>query len=527
MKPLASLFSKDVLRHPLVLLSILAVALIALGSGVYYAVSTSLPSSQWSSAVVGSITQEVTGTGSVEPAQNPNLAFQNGGKVASVNVTVGAHVSQGQVLATLDQGTLAAQRAEAQANLEAQEAKLSQLQAGPRGVDVQAKQTAIDQANATLQNLYASIPANLAQAYDKSFSGVSVNTDSLFSQPNSISPSLDFQTTNNQTAVDAANERLQVNTDLARWKSESDALSSASSPTQIDAAITSSLAHLALLRTYNDTVLQALAQAVASSNLTSAQIAADQTAVSSFRDTINTQILALQTLQQQVRTDTLAVQSAQDALAQLNAGSTPQDIQAQQAQVAAANANIASINAQMENGIIIAPFSGTVTSVPVKSGQIVPANTVAVSLAPESALQVVVYLSELDVAALHVGDQAQVTLDAYGSLRVFPASIVSIDRSPTMQGNTPAYKTTLQFSSDDPAISSGMTANVTISAAHKDGALIIPKSAVIMSGSNAFVLISGSNGPVEKPVTLGLESSTTVEVTSGLSQGDKLLTPTR
>jgi formate/nitrite transporter FocA (FNT family) len=53
MNPIASLFTKDVLRHPLVLLSLLAVALIALGSGLYYVVETQSPKAQWATATMG------------------------------------------------------------------------------------------------------------------------------------------------------------------------------------------------------------------------------------------------------------------------------------------------------------------------------------------------------------------------------------------------------------------------------------------------------------------------------------------
>jgi HlyD family secretion protein len=530
MNSIASIFTKDVLRHPLVLLSALAVALIALGSGIYYAIETTSPSAQWTTPTMGAITQLVTGTGTVEPAQNPDLAFQSGGKVASVNVSVGQKVAQGQVLATLDGSALYAQRAQAQANLKAQQAKLSQLQAGPRSVDVAAKQTVVDQANTALANLYSSIPANIAQAYDKSFSGIGASTDTLFGQPNSSTPTLSFQTTNTQTAIDAGNQRALVNAELAQWKTEESALAGApagGSSSQIDAALTASLQHLAVLRTYCDTLLEALNSAIATSNFSAAQIAASQSAVGSLRDTINTQVLALQALEQNITTDKLSLRSSQDALNQTNAGSTPQDIAAGEAEVEAAQADVSNYDAQIASGMIVAPYAGTVTSVALKSGQIVAPNTVAVSLTPESALEVDVYLSELDVAKLAIGDSALVTLDAYGDARVFPARVVTIDRSPTQQNGVPTYKTTLQFATDDTAISSGMTANVTVNAAQKASALIIPKTAVILNGTSAFVLVPGKNGPVEQPVTLGLESTSTVEVTAGLSLQDQFLLSTK
>ncbi len=62
-----------------------------------------------------------------------------------------------------------------------------------------------------------------------------------------------------------------------------------------------------------------------------------------------------------------------------------------------------------------------------------------------------------------MGDKAEVTLDAYGSGRVFEATLVSVDSSPSQGGvGAAGYKATFQFEKGDPAIVSGMTANITI-----------------------------------------------------------------
>ena len=182
-----------------------------------------------------------------------------------------------------------------------------------------------------------------------------------------------------------------------------------------------------------------------------------------MRSTISGIITTLQNSQQQLAAAKLSVQSAQDSLNQTVAGAVPQDIEAQQAQVDAAQAQVENIDAQISNAIVVAPFSGTVASVHIKKGDIVPPNTAAVSLNPTSALQVVVYFSEIDIAKIKIGSPAEVTLDAYGNTRAFAARVVSVDTSPTKGiPSASGYKATLQFLKTDAAISSGMTANVTI-----------------------------------------------------------------
>ena len=510
-------------RHPIVVWAIGITAAIAVISGIYYVVSTRTLSPTLASPTMGSIEEVVTGSGTVEPAQNPDLAFVSGGRVARVNVAVGQTVYAGQLLASLDTSTLAAQRANAEANLASQQAKLASMQAGPRAVDTQAKQTAIDQANQSLSNTYINVVANITDAYDKAHSGVSSDTDTLFNQPNSPSPTLVFNTTDNQAGSDATNGRAQANNTFANWNTSLQGITGASTPQQLDAALTQAIANLQTIRDFSGKVLASLNSAIASNNFSQAQITAAQTSVGALRDTVNGLILNLQGVQQQLSNNKLAVQSAQDALNQVLAGSTPQDIAAQQAQVDAASANVALYDAQISNSVVVAPFSGTVSSVRVKSGDIVAANTPAISLNPEGALQISVYLNEVDAAKVRVGNKASVTLDAYGSLQPFDAVVASIDRSPTMQNNVPGYKATLQFAGSDPRITSGATANVTIVAAQKNNVLIIPSSAVLKSGTSAFVLVQSGGAIVERQIQLGLESTSTDEVTSGLSQSDQFL----
>jgi multidrug efflux pump subunit AcrA (membrane-fusion protein) len=460
---------REIVLHPLVLSAIGLVVVIAAGSIAYYASATKAPTGDMGANTASTTAQTLTATGTVEPAQNPNLAFVSGGRVVRVNVAVGQEVSAGQVLASLDTATLSAQRANAAANLASQQANLAQMQAGPRGVDTQAKQTAVDQANQTLQNAYANTSINIAEAYGKANSGIGSDTDTLFNQPNTPSPTLTFTTSNSQAASDATNGRALSNSTLAAWNTALAGISSASSPQQLDSALVSAIANLQTLRNFSDKVLTALGGAISTGNFSQAQITAAQTSVGALRDSINAQILSLQGVQQQLSNDKLAVQSAQDALNQVLAGATPQAIQAQQAQVAAAQANVDLYNSQINNAIVIAPFSGTVSSVRVKSGDIVAANTTAISLNPKSALQVVAYFTAIDITKIKSGMPAAVTLDAYGSGKQFAATVVSVDTAPSPTSDAPnaptGYKATFQFENSDPSITSGMGANISISIA--------------------------------------------------------------
>ncbi len=78
----------------------------------------------------GTITQTVSGSGSITADQTLDLAFQTTGVVKEVKVKAGDTVKAGQVLATLDDSTLQSKLTEAQASLDSAKATLTQKQKG-------------------------------------------------------------------------------------------------------------------------------------------------------------------------------------------------------------------------------------------------------------------------------------------------------------------------------------------------------------------------------------------------------------
>jgi HlyD family secretion protein len=449
----------SILKHPLVIGSVVLAILMVIGSVAYYMIGTRPPTVV---TVPGTTaTTSITGYGVVESAANGDLSFGSAGRVASVPAVVGAHVTSGQMLASLDTGALEAARDQALANVHAQEARLAQLVAGPRPVDLAQKQTAVDQAAQTLRNDYDTVSTSVSNAYGKTYQAVHTDTDALFDHPDSQNPELFFTSRNTEAGGNTNFGRLRTNQELATWKQELLGLQDAPSAV-LDKAIVASVQHLTVAIDFSNALLEALAGAEQTNDFDAADVVIANANASTLRDTLNTLLTGLQTLSQKIRTDALAVQSAENALSQATAGATTEDISAQQASVQGAQAALESANVALRNARIVAPFAGTVSSVQVKAGDWVSYDTRAVSLVPEQALQVTAQFSESDAAQVAPGDRADVTLDAYGTSKAFPAVVVSVDASPTTTNGVAAYKVILQFDQQDERIWAGMSANVTI-----------------------------------------------------------------
>lgn len=502
----------ELLSHTTVRFALGIVALIAVGSLTYYLIASAPPTIGYAAVKKADVIADVTSTGVVSPVQNPTLSFQSGGQVSRVSVKAGDTVQAGAVLATLDTGIMSA-------NLAAAQAKLDELTSGPRSTDLASKQTSVQVAQQSLNNTYTNYPQTLQSTYGKAQEAV-YSVDSLFDNSTRVNPALNFATHNQTLKVTVDGERSQLNQMFDTWKVEVNAITASSSVTTLQSTSQESLNHLYQIRTYLTDLVTALNDAQIGSSFSQSQDSADLALANTARDTVNSLITSLSSTQQSIVTNQLSVQSAQDSLNQTLAGASSQDIQAQQAVVAG-------IAAQLRQQEIIAPFSGTVASVSVKPGDVVSQNSAAIALVPSGNFEVDIYLPENDMTKLHVGDAADITLDAYGANRTFPATVGTIETSPSIDphsanGTSGGYKVTLVFANADPAIANGMHANAIVHGGRATNVLTIPRTAVITDGSQHFALVKTSSGLVKTPITIGITGSTTVEVQSGLTEGDKV-----
>ena len=104
------------------------IVVLGAAGGGYWATrgsSAAAPTYQLVAAASNTLRQTVSSSGTIEPAQQEDLNFSASGQVTSVSATVGQKVAAGQVLATVNSASLAANLAQAQATQASDEAKVS------------------------------------------------------------------------------------------------------------------------------------------------------------------------------------------------------------------------------------------------------------------------------------------------------------------------------------------------------------------------------------------------------------------
>lgn len=455
----------------------------------------------------GDLKEEVSATGRIKPASSVNLAFDKSGRVWRVLVEVGNEVLAGAVLVRLESGELLAQLAEAEANVKAQAAKLEEIKRGTRAEEIAVQAAKVSDAQKTLA-------VRIQDAYTKSDDAIHNKVDQFFSNPRSGSPVINLSVFSSLKS-DLESLRVGMESRLSSWKISLAGLESAS---DLHSPAALAKANLELVRSFLDKAALVVNEVTSSSNLSQTTLDGYRTDVYTARNNIETAILNLTSAD-----SNLSIQEKELALKE--ASPLPEKIAAQEAAWEEALAKAENIRAQLAKNSLRSPLAGTVTAVDIKAGEIIAANTGVVSVISRATLQIEVNIPEADVAKIKVGQTAAVTLDAYGSEIVFEAKVVSLDPAETMVEGVATYKTTLQFAQKDERIKSGMTANIDIVSARREGVIVVPQRAVASQNGNKKIKVLLENGTVEeRTVTTGLRGSDgNVEIIEGVSEGEKVV----
>jgi HlyD family secretion protein len=157
--------------------------------------------------------------------------------------------------------------------------------------------------------------------------------------------------------------------------------------------------------------------------------------------------------------------------------------------------------------------------------------TPAISLISDKNFEIEVYIPEIDIANVKVGNLANITLDAYGSDVIFNGKVVFIDPASTILEGVPSYRTLLQFNNEDERIKVGMTANVDVITAYKENVLAIPIKAVINEDNRKIVRVITNeklaNPPIEeRQIKTGISDiNGNIEIIEGLNLNELVLIP--
>jgi RND family efflux transporter MFP subunit len=168
---------------------------------------------------------------------------------------------------------------------------------------------------------------------------------------------------------------------------------------------------------------------------------------------------------------------------------------------------------------ITAPFDGVITARDVDVGTLINAGTKELfKVAQIDPIRIFVNVPQAYVASIAQGQTAEVRVQERPG-QVWHAQVTGI--SPTLDPNSRAMLAILRAANPEGTLYPGMYAQVRLHVAQGKAALRIPGDALVLGKTGARVAVAGDDHLVHfRPVTIGQDLGAEVEVTSGLHEGE-------
>jgi len=527
------------------------------------------------------LTLGVSATGQVEPRTQAELAFPApSGRVAKVLVNEGDTVQAGDTLIVLDSRQLEAARAAAAANLAVAQADLQALRDGATPQQIAEAQAQVQAAAGTLTQTQGSVTSADIAAARASLVEARTRVAVLEAGPKSDERTRAISALDearagadrDRSALAAAKEQARLNVEAgansvrnaqnsystAYWDLEHVKAYDTDPRTgrplnasqeqdfqvafdQAARALADAEANLKQAQVEYETALQneQSGLATAEARVRTAQTDLDELLTGADAD----DLAAARAQQARAEADLAQLTGAQRAgsvaaqqgnleaararLEQVTADPTTSDLARAEARVAQAQAQLDQAQIQLDDATLRAPFGGLVATVSVAPGESLGTQAPVVLIDVSSYL-VKVTVDEVDIGRVSVGQRVDVLIDALGER--LPGTVLRLEPLPQSESAVTAYQVTVELDPDGRTLSPGMTASATIVADSRTKVLSVPAAAVRSEGERSLVSVvvtdaDGKRSVQERTVTVGLQADEQVEILSGLTEGEQVVTP--
>lgn len=185
-------------------------------------------------------------------------------------------------------------------------------------------------------------------------------------------------------------------------------------------------------------------------------------------------------------------------------------------------AELAAAQARLEQTRVVAPAAGIILQRLVQPGDVVAAGSGLLDLAPAGPTWLAVQPEEKNLAFLRVGQTAQASADAYPD-SVFEARITRLASAVDPARGT--IEVELIVDRPPSFLLPDMTVSIAVEVARSASALVIPGELVRDADGSPWVLVVRGGRAERQPVVPGLRGEGMVEIVSGLSEGDAVVSP--
>lgn len=189
-------------------------------------------------------------------------------------------------------------------------------------------------------------------------------------------------------------------------------------------------------------------------------------------------------------------------------------------QVSSFEADIAAVNAQITKTEIRAPFNGTIGLRKISEGAVVSPGTPLATIRSDQQLKL--DFSVPETYASQINKSTSINFSVSGDSTLFNATVIATEQN--IESGSRNLRVRAQVNSTDKKLVPGASANVAIGFGVHEKAILVPSQAIIPQARFKSVIVS-KNGKAEfVKVQTGIRTSSSVEIISGISAGDTIVT---
>ena len=218
-----------------------------------------------------------------------------------------------------------------------------------------------------------------------------------------------------------------------------------------------------------------------------------------------------------------------DIVLQISGEDLTEAVQSAAESLRSAELNMDNLQETMNNYTITSPISGTVIEKNAKTGDALATGADLCTIYDLSYLVMVINVDELQVSSLSVGQSVQVTADAVPD-KTYTGTVTRVSMKGNSSGGTTTYPVTVRIDEID-GLRPGMNANAEIVVAEAKNTLSVPNAAVVRGG---YVLVTedspsavnadpgmiAPDGYVYVPVKTGVSDDNYTQIISGVTGND-------
>ena len=218
-----------------------------------------------------------------------------------------------------------------------------------------------------------------------------------------------------------------------------------------------------------------------------------------------------------------------DILIELSGDDLTESIQSASETLRSAEISMQNQQDTMSNYIITSPISGTIIEKDAQQGEALTSGSTLCVIYDLNYLEMVINVDELQISSLSVGQKVQLTADAVTD-KTYVGTVTRVSMKGSSSGGTTTYPITIRIDETD-GLRPGMNANAEIVVAEARNALVVPNAAVIRGGyvlvtkkspsaANAVEDMDAPEGYVYVKVETGVSDDSYTQIKSGLQEDD-------